>query len=63
MDEFVDAYSRRSGRKTRIPRRLLGTPMGAGLALTPRQKARDRKERESKEGGDRAPAHMHSARL
>lgn len=42
MDEFVSAYSRRNGRKTRIPRRLLATPMGAGLALTPRQKARDR---------------------
>lgn len=41
LSDFVDAYSRRTGAKQRVPRAWLARSWGAGLALTPRQKARD----------------------
>lgn len=41
-DGFVDAYSKRTGKKVRIPEHFLGHPvLGKGFNKTPRQKAAD----------------------
>jgi hypothetical protein len=41
-DGFVDAYSKRTGKKVRIPAHFLGHPvLGKGFNKTPRQKAAD----------------------
>jgi hypothetical protein len=49
-DGFVDAYSKRTGKKVRVPEHFLGHPvLGKGFNKTPRQKAADT------QAGDSAP--------
>ena len=43
MTGFVDVYSLRTRKKQRVPRSWIGKPWAAGLVLTPRQKAADRR--------------------
>lgn len=43
MDKFVDAYSKATGRKHRVPAHFLDHPvLGKGLAKTPRIQAREK---------------------
>ncbi len=55
-DGFVDAYSKRTGKKVRIPAHFLGHPvLGKPFNKTPRQKAADT-EAEQSAARTKAPA-------
>jgi hypothetical protein len=47
-DGFVDAYSKRTGKKVRVPGHFIGHPvLGKGFNKTPRQKAADSQAEDS----------------